>query len=305
MTAETIRETIPVRGERFEILRAGDPAAPLLLMLHGFPEHAGAWEEMFERLSDDFLCVAPNQRGYGRSPRPAEVEAYRTTNLVADALGVLDAVRPGERAAAVIGHDWGASVAYALAMRAPERLERLIIANGVHPHCFQRELARGGAQSAASQYIDWLRQDGSEDALAADGFARMTGIFSAKMDMSWMTGAKRAGYLDAWSQPGAARGMVNWYRATPLRVAEPGEPFAFDGFPDVPLEAMRVRPPHLLIWGLNDTALLPESRDGLEDWCDDLTVREVPGADHWLLHQEPDAVAAMIREFLARPISGG
>ncbi|MEO1686425.1 MAG: alpha/beta hydrolase [Pseudomonadota bacterium] len=287
---------IDIGEEAFEIWEAGDPGAPLLLMLHGFPEHAGAWAELAERLSGAFHCVAPNQRGYGRSPRPAQVEAYRTGRLVRDAMGVLD--RFGGRARAVIGHDWGASVAYALAIVAPERMDRLVIGNGVHPIPFQRALAAGGAQSEASRYIETLRAAGSEARLAADGFAGLLRLVSANMDLGWMTEARRAEYVEAWSQPGALRGMVNWYRATPLQVARPGEPLPEAALPRLDAEALRVRVPHLLLWGERDTALLPETREGLDALCDSLRVQLFPDCDHWLFHQAPEALAAQIRAFL-------
>ncbi len=293
--------TVTVDGLDFNCRVAGPEDGPLLLMLHGFPEYSGAWEEVMERLSDDCLCVAPDQRGYAGSAKPEGVAAYAAGKLVGDALGVIDHFRPGGKAAAVLGHDWGASVAYATAIKAPERMERLVIVNGVHPIPFQRELAAGGAQSEASRYIEWLRAEGSEDKLAADDFGGLLKLFFAKMDMDWLSGDRLAAYKRAWSAPGALTGMVNWYRATPLRVAEPGKPIPAAELPSLPAEALRVRVPHLLIWGLNDRALLPETRNGLAELCDDLTVREFADADHWILHQRPDEVAAAIREFLARP----
>jgi len=293
-------ETVEIAGETFRVRAWGDPGAPLLLLLHGFPEHGGAWHEIAVRLADRFHCVAPDQRGYGASPRPHDVASYRISRLVADALGVLDAYAPGAPARAVIGHDWGASVAYALAIAAPERMQALVIGNGVHPIPFQRELARGGAQSEASQYIEWLRAEGSEDKLAAGGLSGLFRMFAAKMDTSWMTEADREGYAEAWGHPGAVRGMVNWYRATPLKVAAPGRPIPPEALPEMDPAALRVRPPHLLLWGLADTALLPESRDGLAELCDDFRgVVEYPRVDHWLFHHEPGATAAEIRAFLA------
>ncbi|TYO89975.1 alpha/beta fold hydrolase [Oceanicella actignis] len=299
--AQLRHEFVRVRDLIFRCLTAGPRDAPMILMLHGFPEYSGAWEEMIARLSDSFFCVAPDQRGYAGSSKPEAVEAYAGGKLAGDALAILEHFRPGGRAAAVFGHDWGASVAYALSFRAPERMERLIIANGVHPIPFQRELARGGAQSEASQYIEWLRAEGSEKRLAEDDFNGMLRLFSAKMDLSWLSGARLQRYKTAWAAPGALRGMVNWYRATPLRVARPGSPIPPEELPALPPEALRVRVPHLLLWGLKDTALLPETRQGLDALCDDLTVREFAKADHWILHQTPDEVAEEVRAFLSRP----
>jgi pimeloyl-ACP methyl ester carboxylesterase len=291
-------EMVTANGLEFHCLTAGDPAAPLMLLLHGFPEYSGAWEEMLSRLSGDFFLVAPDQRGYGQSSKPDGVASYTGGKLAADIAALIEHYRPGGAAAAVFGHDWGASAAYAAAIRTPEKIERLIIANGVHPIPFQRAMAAGGDQSAASQYIDWLRVEGSEDRLAADAFAKMETLFGATMDMSWLTPDRRAKYLEAWGRPGAMRAMVNWYRATPLKVAKPGQPIAPADLPAMPADAMRITMPHLLLWGLDDSALRPASREGLADLCDDLTVVDIPGADHWILHQQPDAVAAEVERFM-------
>ncbi len=291
-------ETIEANGLSFHCVTAGDRDAPLMLMLHGFPEYSGAWEEMMARLSPHFFCVAPDQRGYGLSWKPDGVEQYSGGKLAADAAAIIAHYRPGGRAAAVFGHDWGASVAYALAMRAPELVDRLIIANGVHPLPFQRALATDPAQGAASQYIHFLRQPDSHRKLAADDFEGVMRMLWAKMDVSWMTPEVMAKYKAAWGQPGAMNGMVNWYRAARIAVPPPGGTLAPGDIPDLPAEAMRITMPHLLIWGMDDSALLPVSREGLEDLCDDLTLREIEGCDHWLMHQKPDEVAALMRAFL-------
>lgn len=284
---------IDLPAGRFHVRLAGPEAAPPLLLLHGFPEHSGAWTELVRDLAADFRCIAPDQRGYGPSPAPEAVEAYAMRHLAADMLALLAALAPG-RPVAVIGHDWGASVAYALAFRGAP-VARLVILNGVHPACFQAALARGGAQTRASRYIPWLRRPGSEEVLARDGFARLMSFLGAGMDLGWFDAARRAEYRAAWSLPGRLRAMVNWYRASPLVVPEPGAPVTLPA-PDP--ARLRVRQPHLLVWGTADTALLPESREGLESHCDDLTLREIDGADHWLHHQRPGEIAALIRQFL-------
>jgi pimeloyl-ACP methyl ester carboxylesterase len=115
----------------------------------------------------------------------------------------------------------------------------------------------------------------------------------------WLTPQKRAGYLAAWSPPGALTGMLNWYRASPLLVLKPGE--AIDpASPPLELDParFRVRMPHLVIWGMDDRALLPVTRATLADYCDNLAVHEIPGADHWVVHQRTDEVVALIRAFI-------
>lgn len=293
------RETIHANGLDFSCLMEGPEDAPLVLLLHGFPEYSGAWEEMIPRLSDRWFCVAPDQRGYNLSSKPADTRDYATGKIAADTLAMIEALRPGGRAHAVVGHDWGAGAAYGAAMRGgPEKIERLAIINGVHPIPFQRELLKDGPQREASQYIRFLREPDSHEKLAADNFDGVIRMLSRKMDMGWMTPEKTARYKQAWGQPGAIKAMVDWYRATPLVVPAVGEA-ADDGFlAALDPETMRIRMPHLLIWGLDDGALLPESRTGLADFCDDLEMVEIEGADHWIIHQKPDEVAALLRKFL-------
>jgi pimeloyl-ACP methyl ester carboxylesterase len=268
----------------------GDASKPKLLLLHGFPEFGGAWADLAPLLADRFHCIAPDQRGYGGSYAPDDVGAYSASKLVGDMVALIGQDGP----VTVFGHDWGAAVAYGLAMFQPALVDRLIIANGVHPVPFQREMAAGGAQSEASQYINFLRSAGSENTLAADDFAKLLSLFSAKMDMSWLVGETLETYKAAWRQSGL-RGMINWYRASPLIVADPGKPVEM---PDLPTDKLRVTCPHLLIWGLGDIALLPKSTQGLEAFAPDLTRVDVANADHWILHQKPQEVARIIHDWM-------
>ncbi|MEX0310129.1 MAG: alpha/beta fold hydrolase [Tateyamaria sp.] len=288
-------QTRTLGGHDFTVRTWGDPANPTILMLHGFPEYGGAWEELATRLSDEYYCVAPDQRGYGASYAPAEVGAYALSELVGDMAALIGPDGP----IIVMGHDWGASVAYGLAMFRPDLVSHLIIANGVHPVPFQRAMAAGGAQSEASQYINALRRSGSDDALAKDDFARLLSLFSSKMDLEWLTGDRMENYKSVWRQSGL-RGMINWYRASPLIVANPGQPVPM---PDLPLDRLHVPCPHLLVWADGDTALLPVSTEGLEEFASDLTRVTVNGADHWLLHQKPDDIAKLVRDWLSRQTS--
>ncbi|WP_370400994.1 alpha/beta fold hydrolase [Sulfitobacter sp. JB4-11] len=290
MTAMT-SETILLGGKPFHVRRWGDARLPRLLLLHGFPEYGGAWADLAPLLAERFHCIAPDQRGYGQSWAPAAVSEYAAGKLVGDMAALI-----GEGPVTVLGHDWGAAVAYGLAMFHPALVDRLIIMNGVHPVPFQRALAAGGAQTAASQYIHVLRAEGSEARFAADGYAKLLSLFSANMDLSWLSGATRAAYLTEWAREGRLRGMINWYRASPLVLARPGEPVA--DVPELPVNRLQVRCPHLLVWGAEDRALLPEATAGLEDFVADLTRVEIPGADHWLHHQQPEKVAKVILDWV-------
>ncbi|MCY0095857.1 alpha/beta fold hydrolase [Hoeflea ulvae] len=264
-----------------------------MLFLHGFPEYGAAWSEVAERLAADYRCIAPDQRGYGQSWAPPEVEAYGLRHLVSDMAALID-VLGGP--VTVVGHDWGAAVAYGLAMFRPELVSKLVIINGVHPVPFQRELAAGGAQTSASHYIHVLRTEGSEDRLSANEFEKLWKLFSARMDLSWLTPERLKLYKAEWSRPGRLKAMINWYRASPLQVASPGEPLT--DLPPLPRDRLVVRCPHLLIWGDEDTALLPVCIEGLEEFAADLTVHHVADADHWICHQQPDLVAGLIGSWI-------
>ena len=280
-----------LNGNPFFVRRWGAPDLPKILMLHGFPEYGGAWAPVAERLSDKFHCIAPDQRGFGQSWAPDDVSAYATSALVGDMAALI-----GDAPLIVLGHDWGAAVAYGLAMSRPDLVEKLIIMNGVHPVPFQRAMAAGGAQTEASQYINYLRKAGSEEKLAEDGFSKLMALFSAKMDLGWLTDDLRAEYLTEWARPGKLKTMIHWYRASPLMVAEVGRPIT--DLKEWSAEKLQVWCPHLLIWGVEDTALLPVATEELEDFAADLTRVEIAGADHWLHHQQPDAVASAILDWL-------
>lgn len=276
-------------GHSFTLREWGIEGLSRMLMLHGFPEYGGAWNELALLVSDRFHCIAPDQRGYGASYAPEAVKEYRMEALVGDMVALI-----GTGPVIVVGHDWGSAVAYALAMFHPDLVSHLIVINGVHPVVFQRAIAAGGAQSAASHYIDKLRNPKSDAALEADDFARLMDMFSSDMDTSWLTGDVLEAQKVAWRHSGL-RGMINWYRASPLVVAEPGVPV---DLPDMPPERFMVDCPHLLIWGEGDTALLPEATDGLEAFVPDLTRVSIPDGDHWVVHQHPERVATIIRDWL-------
>lgn len=286
-------ETMTLNGQTFFVRSWGDPGLPTLLMLHGFPEYGGAWSDLAPFLAERFHCIAPDQRGYGQSWSPPGVAQYSVAELVGDMAALIEAVGGPVH---VLGHDWGAAVAYGLAMFRPDLVSRLIILNGVHPVPFQTALSRGGAQAEASQYIHMLRRPDSQDLLAQDNYARLEKLFSAKMSFDWLTPERRAEYLAEWARPGRLETMINWYRASPLQVPEPGQVIADP--PQFPIDKMHVPCPHLLIWGEDDTALLPEATEGLEAFVPDLTRVTMHGVDHWLCHQAPDQVAGHILNWI-------
>lgn len=289
--------------------RARGPAAgdaPAVLFLHGFPEAAFVWDGLLTRFAapqhGGFRCVAPNLRGYGPSSQPADVKAYRARELVQDIAALIARESAGRPLAALVAHDWGGAVAWALANQMPQLIERLIIINSPHPGTFQRELAHNPAQQQASAYMNFLVRPDAAALLAADDFARLWPFFTnmgAGADRhGWLTETVRAQYRAVWQQ--GLDGGLNYYRASPLRPAHGDDPGATAV--SLPASMLTVTVPTTVIWGLDDHALLPALLDGLDAWVPRLTVHRVPGASHWIVHEQPDTVAALIEQALARPV---
>lgn len=273
-----------------------DDARQPILFLHGFPEYWAGWQPVFTRLAEHYLVIAPDQRGYNLSDAPQDAEHYATGKLVGDMLSLTSHLL-GERRFILAGHDWGASVAYALAIGAPERVAGLVIANGVHPITFQRALLNDPAQTAASQYFHRLRMPRAAERMAENDYALTLGMLEKFSLTAWMSDEERAGYREAWSQPGRLNAMLNWYRATPLVVPKPDETPPQAPLLQLPADRFMVPMPHLLIWGAADTALRPSATEGLEDFAPRLERIDLPDADHWLIHTHGERIAREIRRF--------
>jgi pimeloyl-ACP methyl ester carboxylesterase len=295
--------TLP-NGTRLHYSSAGDQDLPLLLFLHGFPEAGFAWDGQLARLGEGFFAVAPDLRGFNRSSKPSDVRAYHVKRIAEDVRQFIAYL--GRRTAIVVCHDWGGAVGWHLGIFHPEIVERLIVINSPHPWVFMRDLAEDPAQQAASAYMDWLRRPEAEVALAADGFRVLERFLEDGLGRmpTWYTPAVRARYHAMWSTPGepgpdglpthGMTGGCNYYRASPLGPPRAGDPARELPDPD----DFAVEVPTRVIWGDDDRALLPGLVDGLALVCRDLEVQRVPGASHWIVHERPDEVAALIRSFV-------
>ena len=189
----------------------------------------------------------------------------------------------------VVGHDWGAIVAWALAAQHPELLSHLVIANSPHPDVFARELAENPAQQDASFYISLFMSEGVEVTLAANDFE----LLASTVFTDAFSEEDRVKYKEAWGQPGALTAMLNWYRAN----FEDGAPSSAGVKVD--------KVPTLVMWGMADTALLAGNLDGLDEWVTDLQIVPFPDATHWINHEVPAKLAETIRAWLGGETVGG
>jgi pimeloyl-ACP methyl ester carboxylesterase len=291
-------ETVTLR-----YLEAG--AGPLVLLLHGFPDFSYGWRYQLAALAAaGYRAVAPDLRGYNRSSKPRRVAAYDLPVLGADVAALVRALGE-ERAAAIVGHDWGGVIAWLVAEQRPELLDRLVILNAPHPAAFARELATPD-QLARSAYVfffqlPWL----PERVLRAGGsYAPLLRALRRMVKRPGaLTSADLARHRDALAQPGALTAALNYYRAFGRRLARRaarrtlarlfGGRRAARGEPRTTVQA-----PTLLLWGERDPALGPRLTEGLERWVPRLEVRRFPEAGHWVQLDEPDAVSEAIVEWV-------
>jgi pimeloyl-ACP methyl ester carboxylesterase len=268
-----------------------------ILFLHGFPQFWFLWRRQLEDLGADHAVFAPDMRGYNLSCKPEEVEAYRMRHLLRDVLELIQQLDLAP--VTLVGHDWGGIVSWAFALKRPELLERLVIIDGPPPFTWNRDLRESPKQRDAVNYMLEFSKPSPEpeELLAANGFSLMDDLLLRIGGRgALLSESERAAYHEAWSQPGALRGGLNYYRA-----ARMGEQVAAGGVPEEyasKITSQTVEVPTLVIWGENDAALLPTLTRGLSQWVPRLRVEIVPGAGHWVPYERPEAVNALIREFL-------
>ena len=273
---------------------SGPADGHLLLFLHGFPEFWYTWRHQLADLGDAYHCVAPDLPGYGLSSKPAEVARYRTKRLIDDVVAFA-AQFARKKKFTLVAHDWGGALAWAFAIKRPELIDKLVIVNAVHPGAFQRETRTSPAQAAASGYIHELRAADAEVRYAADDYALLWRSLAKTAEAGHLNAADRAMFVKAWSEPGALTGMFNWYRAMRMDPPKPGATPQAEVYDD---EAVMVRVPTLVLWGDQDTALLPGCVEGLERWVPGVDVRRVADASHWLVHEKPKFVSETIKAWL-------
>ncbi len=275
-----------VNGVRLHYAKTG--AGPLMLFLHGFPEFWFEWKNQLAEFGRDHLAVAPDMRGYNLSSKPEDLAAYAVPSLVEDVRALADTLRGG-RTFTLVAHDWGGVVAWAFAAEHPELLDALVIINAPHPTIFARELRENPAQQRASQYMLLFRSPAAEATLSANDYAALVTAVG-------VSGEDKARYIEAWSQPGALTGGLNYYRAARVGPPQPDEPTS----PILAAAPMMIRVPTLVIWGEKDTALLTGNLSGLDAVVPQLTIKRIPDATHWVVREQSPAVNRLIREFLAR-----
>jgi epoxide hydrolase 4 len=278
--------TVQANGLSFNVAIAGS-GERLALLLHGFPESSYSWRHQIGLLANlGYLVWAPDLRGYGLSSRPAGVAAYALENLEEDVAALIEA--SGAREVVLVGHDWGAVIAWSYAMHGRIPLSRLIIMNVPHPALFQRGLGTLN-QLKKSWYIfffqlPWL----PERSLARNDYAAIAAAFrNMAVDKSRFPRELLEVYKRSAAQPGALTAMLNYYRALvrgSSRLRRRGTPL--------------ITVPTLMIWGEQDAALGKELTYGTDQHVSNLTLRYLPNVSHWVQQEAPETVNSMLAAWL-------
>ena len=285
MEAQLAHRTIRTNGIRLHVVEAGPEDEPPVVLLHGFPEFWYGWRKQIGPLSGAGVHVlAPDQRGYNLSDRPDGIAAYRLEALVADVCGLIKAT--GHEKAALVGHDWGALVAWMLALWHPERVERLGILNVPHPAAVLRVLPSHPEQLLRSWYVLFFQIPGLPEAVMRNGdWNPVVKMLRASSRPGTFPDEDIEPYRRAWWRAGAFTAMLNWYRAL-VR------------WPPEPPSDVRVHVPTLILWGVHDIALVRALASASLKLCDDGKLAFFEHATHWVQHEEADAVNRLLIEFL-------
>ncbi|MHC5594958.1 MAG: alpha/beta fold hydrolase [Nostoc sp.] len=275
-------EYITTNGVKLHYVTQGE--GPLMLMLHGFPEFWYSWRHQIPEFAQDFKVVAIDLRGYNDSDKPTEQSAYIMDEFLKDVEGVIKAL--GYQKCVLVGHDWGAGIAWNFAYTHPEMVERLIILNLPHPAKFAEGL-RTFQQLQRSYYIflfqlPWF----PEVFLQSSDYQAIETIFKGTaVNKSAFTKADIDAYKNAAAKRGALTAMLNYYR----NVFQQRMLNQNWGILEVPT---------LMIWGENDTALGKELTYNTATYVKDFQIKYIPNCGHWVQQEQPELVNYYMQKFL-------
>jgi epoxide hydrolase 4 len=270
------------------VMTDGPENGPAVILLHGFPEFHYGWHKQIPALVEaGFHVIVPDQRGYNLSDKPHGVSSYSIDLLAADVIGLFDHFKLEK--AFLVGHDWGAAVAWTVAIQFPERLRKLVILNVPHPDVITDFLLHNAEQRKKSWYmfffqipvlVEWI--------LRRNNFRAMEWMLTGQGGR--FTSQDLQEYKNAWAQPGALTAMLNWYRSAVRRGVR-----SLFGRKHPP---QRVSVPTLILWGKQDIALSHEMVTPSLALCDDGRAVLFEKSTHWVQHDEAEQVNINLIRFL-------
>lgn len=286
---------VQANGLRFHVAQCGE-GDRLALLLHGFPERWISWRYQMPLLARlGYRVWAPDLRGYGETERPPATLSYAIEILMEDVAGLIDA--SGAREVLLMGHDWGAIVAWYFAMRRVRPLEKLVIMNVPHPGA-SAQVFRTWKQLRRSWYALFFQLPRLPELLLTSRRGRpLADIFRTRtLHPENLPEEVIETYRKSWLEPGAAKAMLDYYRALlrgggMQRQRELGLPV--------------IETPTLMLWGEQDLALTKETTFGTDRFVKDLTLRYLPDASHFVQQDAYAEVNEMLEAWLTgRPVPG-
>lgn len=276
--ARRLRTVTGTDGVLLQVHDRGPVEGPIVVLLHGFPQHAGCWDDVLPGLHDLGLrTLAVNQRGYGQSSAPDNTSEYVLDRLVRDVLAVIDA--GGATDVVLVGHDWGAIVAWAVAAVHPQRVSALVAVSVPHPRAFGEALRESADQQARSAYIQLFRDpDKAALVLLTDDARRLRAMFAG------VPPDRINDYVTPLLAPGALIGPLRWYAAML------GPEFA---------QVPAVGVPTTFVWSDADVAVSRDAADACATWVTGTYARvDLSGISHWVPDQAPQAVVDAVSAHL-------
>ena len=268
----------------FDALAAGKPGAPLVLLLHGFAESMHCWRAQVDALAGaGYRAIAPSQRGYSAGARPdvRDTANYHIDRLMDDAMAIVEAAGHGERRFHLVGHDWGGSIAWALADRLPERIASLTVLSRPHPNAFNRALQMpDGEQAQRSRHHRWFLEPDAADRVLADNAKWLRERLAA----NGVPDVAIEEHLAVLGNKDAMEAALAWYRARGAIRGSLGP----------------IRVPTLFIWGDADDTVGRVAAEGTLDFVSAPYRFEVlPGVGHFAADQAPDRVSELLLRHVA------
>ena len=289
---QIITRQIEANGLTFTIDEAGD-GDRVAILLHGFPESRFSWRHQIPMLAAlGWRVIAPDLRGYGGSSRPGRKADYAIDHLVEDVAALFETA--GARRRLLIGHDWGAGIAWAFALDKRLPLDGLVIMNVPHPAVLARVMSASWRQPLRSWYMGFFQLPWLPEAMMTANGARAIGqaFTGMAVDKSRFPPEVTDVYRKNALIPGAMTAMINYYRANSGMLARWG------ATPPV------IEVPTLMIWGEADSALGIENTEGYGPLVSDFTLHRLPGVSHWVQQEAPERVNAILGDWLKIRLGG-
>jgi pimeloyl-ACP methyl ester carboxylesterase len=264
----------------FDVRDAGPPDGAVVVLLHGFPQRNDCWDAVIDRLTaQGYRCLAPNQRGYSPAARPRRRRDYRMSELVGDVAALIDA--SGAQRVHLVGHDWGAAVAWAAAAEMPDRLATVSPVSVPHPAALLKAIPTS-RQGLASWYMYFFQLPWLPERLLLRGDAA---LLRQSLRQSGQSPAAVTRDVKAMSEPGTLSAGINWYRGLPLSDLGGGGKSGGE----------KITVPTMYVWSDGDGFLLPKAAYATERYVSgEYRFEVLPGVSHWIPEEQPDKLADLL-----------